>query len=116
MTLAFIGLGRVGLSLTKVFQDNAGDATVVKAYSVYGFEVLGNAVLFEKQGRPVMPIAGDNPESKIMVAQLNDSLGFDILDIGKLSQALHLEHMTLLWVSMVRKDNKGLFAWSVLER
>ena len=50
------------------------------------------------------------------VAQLNLDLGFDTLDIGDLSQALHMEHMTLLWVSMVRKDKHSLFAWSVLER
>ena len=33
---------------------------------------------------------------------LIDQIGPEPLDVGGLEQALHLEHMTLMWVHMVR--------------
>ena len=39
------------------------------------------------------------------------------LDLGPLSSALHLEHMTLLWIKMSRVQGKGSnFVWAMLER
>jgi predicted dinucleotide-binding enzyme len=50
----------------------------------------------------MMPICGNEATSKTLVASLAADLGWDPLDVGGLEQALHLEHMTLLWVRMVR--------------
>lgn len=67
--------------------------------------------------KPVMLIAGNDSESKKMVGSLNSDLGFETLDVGGLSQSLHLEHMTLLWVKMVRaNDHHPNFTWAYLER
>ncbi|BCS32251.1 NADP oxidoreductase [Luteitalea sp. TBR-22] len=74
---------------------------VVKAFSVYGYE---NFVRREatRGVRPMMPICGDDAASKALVAGLATELGWEAVDVGGLAQALHLEHMTLLWVRMVR--------------
>lgn len=98
-------------------QEWAGDARVVKAYTIYGFENLENADFPNYNVRPVMLIAGDAPASKEQIRQLNTELGFETLDTGKLSQSLHLEHMTLLWVKMVRAGgHTPHFTWAYLER
>lgn len=64
-----------------------------------------------------MMIAGNDPESKTTFEPLVNDLGFEMLDTGKLDQALHLEHMTLLWVKMVRRDqHHPNFTWAYLEK
>ena len=98
-------------------QEWAKDARVVKSYSIYGFENLENATFPKFEVKPVMLIAGNNSESKKMVHSLNSDLGYNTLDVGGLSQALHLEHMTLLWVQMVRANgHHPNFTWAYLER
>jgi 8-hydroxy-5-deazaflavin:NADPH oxidoreductase len=90
---------------------------VVKAYSIYGFENLGDTHFPDYDVKPVMLIAGNHLESKNMVSALNSDLGFETLDVGPLSQSLHLEHMTLLWVKMVRaNEHHPHFTWAYLER
>ncbi len=98
-------------------QEWAKSAKVVKSYTIYGFENLEDAVFQEYTVKPVMLIAGDDEASKEKVQLLNIDLGFETLDTGNLSQALHLEHMTLLWVKMVRRDgHHPNFTWAYLER
>jgi len=98
-------------------QEWAKDAKVVKSYTIYGFENLANPNFPNYDVKPVMLIAGNNPESKNLVGSLNTDLGFETLDVGDLSQSLHLEHMTLLWVKMVRANgHHPNFTWAYLER
>lgn len=67
--------------------------------------------------KPAMLIAGNDIEAKKQVSTLCADLGFEAIDTGKLDQALHLEHMTLLWVKMVRRDgHHPNFVWSYLEK
>lgn len=105
------------ISGSEKVQEWAPDSNVVKAYTIYGFEnFLDNS--FPKYNlKPVMMIAGNNSNAKNQVAILNSDLGFETLDTGKLDQALHLEHMTLLWVKMVRRDqHHPNFVWGYLEK
>ncbi len=98
-------------------QEWAPNAKVVKAYTIYGHENLSNPKFPDYLVRPVMLIAGNDSGAKTTVARLNDDLGFETLDTGDLSQALHLEHMTLLWVKMVRANgHHPHFTWAYLER
>lgn len=95
----------------------ANDAKVVKAYTIYGFENLENPNFPNYDVKPVMLIAGNDHEAKAKVNMLNTDLGFETLDVGDLSQSLHLEHMTLLWVKMVRANgHHPNFTWAYLER
>lgn len=92
-------------------------ANVIKAYTIYGFENLENPSFPGYNVKPVMLIAGNDGEAKKQVEALNTDLGFETLDTGGLSQALHLEHMTLLWVKMVRANgHHPNFTWAYLER
>lgn len=98
-------------------QEWAPEARVVKAYTIYGFENLEHSEFPQYKVKPVMMIAGNETAAKAQVALLNTDLGFETLDVGALSQALHLEHMTLLWVKMVRANgHHPHFAWAYLER
>ena len=93
------------------------NAKVVKSYSIYGYENLENSRFPDYDIKPVMMIAGNDVDAKEVVRQLNNDLGFETLDVGDLSQSLHLEHMTLLWVNMVRANgHHPNFTWAYLER
>ncbi|MEO0338897.1 MAG: NADPH-dependent F420 reductase [Bacteroidota bacterium] len=95
----------------------AKNAKVVKSYSIYGFENFENPQFPDYDVKPVMLIAGDDMDSKKIVQSLNSNLGYETLDTGALSHALHLEHMTLLWVKMVRAGgHHPHFTWAYLER
>jgi hypothetical protein len=92
-------------------------ASVVKAFSVYGFEHLQDNSFPGSPMRPMMPIAGDDAAAKEVVAGLAADIGWEPLDVGGLAQALHLEHMTLLWITMVRAGGLSPhLAWAALRR
>ncbi|MFY7857674.1 MAG: NADPH-dependent F420 reductase [Rubrivivax sp.] len=95
----------------------APQAKVVKAFTIYGFENLEDSGYPAYGVKPVMPLCGDDPAAKAAVSTLTAELGFEPLDVGGLVQALHLEHMTLLWVRMVRAQGHppGL-VWAALRR
>lgn len=105
------------ISGSEKVQEWAPDAHVVKAFTIYGFENFLNSSFPNYNVKPVMMIAGNNLEAKKQVSILNSDLGFETLDTGALDQALHLEHMTLLWVKMVRRDqHHPNFVWGYLEK
>ena len=98
-------------------QEWSKNANVVKSYTIFGFENLENPHFTNYNVKPVMLIAGNDTDSKKQVEILNTDLGFTTLDVGDLSQSLHLEHMTLLWVKMVRANgHHPHFTWAYLER
>lgn len=80
----------------------APEARVMKAFNVYGFENLGEPPTGPDGLRAVMPFAGDDPDAKAAVSGLLSQLGWEPLDVGPLAAAVDLEHMTLLWVRLVR--------------
>jgi predicted dinucleotide-binding enzyme len=93
-------------------------AKVVKAFTIYGYE---NFEDFRYPGygdlKPAMLIAGDDTGAKALVAGLIEQLGWRPVDTGPLSSALHLEHLTLLWIKMARVQGRGAgFVWAMLER
>lgn len=101
---------------SELVQQWAPQARVVKAYTIYGFENFADAD-FGQTVRPAMLICGQDAAAKAAVSQLNQDLGYDTVDTGGLDQALHLEHMTLLWVKMVRRDgHHPRFVWAYLEK
>jgi predicted dinucleotide-binding enzyme len=101
---------------TSVVAELAPRSHVVKAFTIYGFENLEDPV-FPGGMRPAMFLAGDDAGAKATVSGLCDALGFDPLDVGGVAQALHLEHMTLLWVRMVRGGGHSPhLAWAALRK
>lgn len=105
------------LSGAEKVQQWAKNAMVVKAYTIYGFENLASSSFSNYNVKPAMLIAGDHEEAKSKISTLNSDLGFETVDVGDLSQSLHLEHMTLLWVKMVRVNgHHPNFTWAYLEQ
>jgi len=110
------GLGNVQ-SGSDMVQKLAPDARVVKAFSIYGFENFENSAYPAYGVRPAMLYCGRDAAAKKTVGELIAQLGWEPVDVGGLEQALHLEHMTLLWVRMVRVDGASPHTvWATLRR
>jgi predicted dinucleotide-binding enzyme len=98
-------------------QEWSGNAQVIKAFTIYGFENFQDATFANYDVKPVMLVAGNHSSAKDIFEPLVEALGFQMKDVGALDQALHLEHMTLLWVKMVRRDgHHPNFVWAYLEK
>jgi predicted dinucleotide-binding enzyme len=98
-----------------VVQRLVPSATVVKAFTIYGFENFEHPEYPGYPVKPVMLFAGDDARAKAVVSTLIADCGFEPLDVGGLVQALHLEHMTLLWIRMVRAGGGSpRTVWAVL--
>lgn len=105
------------ISGSEKVQEWAPDAKVVKSFTIYGFENFIDSNFPNYTVKPIMMIAGNNEQAKLEVTKIITDLGFETLDTGNLDQALHLEHMTLLWVKMVRRDgHHPNFVWAYLEK
>lgn len=90
---------------------------VVKAFTIYGFENFEDTSYPNYNVKPVMMYCGQDSAAKGVVGQLITQLGWDPLDVGGLEQAIHLEHMTLLWVRMVRVNGYSPnMVWGMLKR
>lgn len=102
---------------SEVVQELAIDAKVVKAFTIYGFENFIDSSFPKYNVKPAMLICGNFDDAKKQVSILIEDLGFFAKDTGNLTQALHLEHMTLLWVKMVRMNgHHPNFVWAYLEK
>ena len=98
-------------------QELAPRARVVKAFSIYGFENFEDPVYPGYGTLPAMLYCGDDAEAKVDVAGLIVDCGFEPVDVGGLVQALHLEHLALLWVRMVRVEGRSPhLVWGALRR
>jgi predicted dinucleotide-binding enzyme len=98
-------------------QELAPGARVVKAFSIYGVENFENSAYPGYGIKPAMLFCGNDAPAKETAATLIAQLGWEPVDVGGLEQALHLEHMTLLWVRMVRaKGHSPHFVWAQLRR
>lgn len=85
---------------SEVIQSLLPESRIAKCFSIYGFEN------FEQPPTscmdPAMLIATDDDSAKEIAIALAEKTGWRGVHVGPLSQALHLEHMTLLWIKMVR--------------
>lgn len=98
-------------------QESAPRAKFVKAFTIYGFENFEDSAYPGYGVKPAMLYCGNDGDAKASVGALIAELGFEPVDVGGLEQALHLEHMTLLWVRMVRaKGHSPNLVWAALRR
>lgn len=102
---------------SEMIQTLAPQSSVVKAFTIYGFENFEDNSYPAFNVKPVMMYCGRDAAAKRTVAELIEQLGWEPLDVGGLEQALHLEHMTLLWVRMVRINKASPhMVWAALKR
>ena len=52
-------------------------------------------------------ICGDDTSSKEVVGELANDLGFNVVDVGPLTQARYLEPLAMLWISMAYQQDYG---------
>jgi hypothetical protein len=102
---------------SEMVQKLVPESHVVKAFSIYGFENFENNCYPGYHVRPVMMFCGNSNDAKKTVGGLISQLGWEPLDVGGVEQALHLEHMTLLWIRMVRVGGQSPHTvWAKLAR
>jgi hypothetical protein len=102
---------------TELVQELAPGARVVKAFSIYGFENLAEPSFPGYAVKPAMMLCGEDAAAKATTGGLARELGWEPLDVGGIAQALHLEHMTLLWIRMVRMGGRSPHTvWAALTR
>ncbi len=102
---------------SEMVQKLVPETKVVKAFTIYGFENFQNNSFPAYDVKPVMMFCGNDTAAKSVVAELVAQLGWEPLDVGGLEQALHMEHMTLMWVRMVRVNGHSPHVvWAALRR
>lgn len=102
---------------TEALQALLPKSRVVKAFSIYGFENFENTAYPAYSVKPAMLFCGNDGAAKATVGSLITQLGWEPVDVGGAEQALHLEHMTLLWVRMVRaQGHSPNLVWAALRR
>jgi hypothetical protein len=90
-------------------------AKVVKAFNTIGAEHYLNPV-FNNQAASML-ICGDDADAKTVVAGLALDLGFEVVDVGGLNQAVLLENLARLWVTLAMSANYGRdIAFKLLRR
>ena len=102
---------------SELVQKIVPETHVVKAFTIYGFENFENNIYPGYGVKPVMMYCGKEKDAKKTVGSLISQLGWEPLDVGGIEQALHLEHMTLLWIRMVRVNGQSPnTVWAKLQR
>lgn len=92
-----------------------GNGNVVKAFNTTGVANMINPVYHGKAIETF--ICGDDADAKKVVHQLAEDLGFRVMDMGGLENAVLLENLAKLWVTTAYKLGKGPnFAFTVVER
>lgn len=66
--------------------------------------------------RPVMFVAGDDPDGKAKVLSLVTDVGFEPVDAGGLRASRLLEPFGMLWIELVRKRKFRPFVFSLQYR
>jgi 8-hydroxy-5-deazaflavin:NADPH oxidoreductase len=107
----------VGVGLTHGLESKSSGTTqlqqqfpgthFVKAFSIYGFENFATDPCAVFGQAPTMMIAGNDSTAKATVASIVNEAGWFALDAGDAAAALHLEHMTLLWIKLVRMGGQS---------
>ena len=81
----------VATSAGQMIQDWVPNAMVVKAFNTLGAGTMANP---ESAGGPVtIPIAGNDPDAKAVIASLVTGIGFEVVDMGDISVSQVLEKM-----------------------
>jgi predicted dinucleotide-binding enzyme len=84
-------------SNAELVQAVAPGANVVKAFNTLNWQQMVNP---ETAGGPItIPLAGDNPEAKAVIAEIVAGMGLEPLDVGPLAYAHVLEEMLVVWAN-----------------
>jgi len=116
-----LGLGHDGIELVLGFHTSGGEqvaswapgAFVFKALNTTGADNMAKAADYAV--RPMMPVAGDDPQRKSIVMDLVAKLGFLPVDAGPLKNARLLEPLAMVWIDQAMKRGRGrAFAFALV--
>jgi predicted dinucleotide-binding enzyme len=90
-------------------------ARVVKAFNTIGFNIMADPQFGDLQADSY--ICGDDNTAKATVADLSRQIGFDVVDAGPLANAVLLEALARLWMSLAMRQGLGRdIAFKLLRR
>ncbi|HET9622688.1 MAG TPA: NAD(P)-binding domain-containing protein [Kofleriaceae bacterium] len=92
--------GSIAAQLAKQFPS----LRVVKAFNTFGAEFHADPKL--ATGAADLYLAGDDAAGKQALAALGATLGFDVIDVGPLRNAAHLESLAILWIHLATVGGK----------
>jgi predicted dinucleotide-binding enzyme len=94
---------------SELLQARLAGAKVVKAFNhIFAAEILTTAKPAGTSGRRALAIAGDDQAAKDQVAAFIDAIGFDVLDLGPLSEGWRIQRDTPGYTA--QRDREGLKA------
>ena len=111
------------MSLAIGHDDSAGEtvarlapgARVVKAFNTTGANNMADSHF--TGAKLMMPVAGDDAQSKASVMSLANDLGFDPVDTGPLAMSRYLEPMAMVWIKLAYAQQMGRnFGFALLRR
>jgi predicted dinucleotide-binding enzyme len=80
------------ITVSGVLQRHLVDAHVVKAFNhIQALQIISTASPSGTPGRRALAIAGDDEHAKRAVADFIDGIGFDVVDIGPLSESWRID-------------------------
>jgi hypothetical protein len=104
------------------FGDSGGEQVqrwIPKAKVVKAFNIVGNAHMVRPEfsgGPPDMFIAGDDPDAKKVVAEIAESFGWAVSDLGPLENARYLEPLAMVWIVHGFKSGSWNHAFKLLKK
>jgi len=101
-------------SLMERLQEEYPRARFVKAFNSVGAASMIDPVY--KGGRPTMFICGNDSESKRIVENLLDNVGWDTADMGSAVAARAIEPLSILWCIPGFQKNEWTHAFKLLHR
>lgn len=88
-------------SNAELIQSALPGARVVKAFNTLNYRTMIDP---ERSGGAVtIPIAGDDPEAKAVIAELVEGMDLEVVDFGPLRYAHVLEEMLVVWANALRR-------------
>ncbi len=80
------------ITVSGMLQRHLVDAHVVKAFNhIQALQILSTATPSGTPGRRALAIAGDDPHAKQAVTDFIDGIGFDVVDVGPLSESWRID-------------------------
>ena len=80
------------ITVSGALQRHLVDAHVVKAFNhIQAQQILSTATPSGTPGRRALAIAGDDAHSKLAVTDFIDGIGFDVVDVGPLSESWRID-------------------------
>jgi predicted dinucleotide-binding enzyme len=89
-------------------------AHVVKAFNTTGYNIMANPKFGDEQAS--MFYAGDDAHAKAVAKSFIETLGFEAVDCGPLSNARLLESLAALWVTLARGGYGREIAFRLMRR